>query len=50
MASAVEEEKKNFSRSHGKITLRASLEPSEGILLVFIAKHRNRNRYSCEKL
>ena len=42
MASTAEEEKKNFSRNHGKIevTLRASLVPSEGIWMVF--------QYSCE--
>ena len=33
-----------------KITLRASLEPSEGIWMAFMAKHSNRTRYSCEKL
>ena len=40
MASAVERktEKSNFTRNHGKITLGASLEPSKGIWMVFMAK------------
>ena len=41
MAPTVEEEKRNFSRNHGKITLRASLEPSKGIWMDFMAKRGN---------